>query len=561
MKKQLIFASLFMGFACPTLAQTEFPYAPVFGNLESDVTSLYGPRNPGKTGSLFHYGIDYSPASGSQDIGYAIRAAKAGTIESLDFSNGAGLKIQISYCQEADYTDGCTNVEVGEIDLSTIEYLHLLAAPTPISNMSRFEAELKDTAGTKIGSIRSEVIEGCRLMIIDEDNKPLRALADASCGKISANIDGNDVPLSINFNKGDILGAVGTTYKPNKTIGAHVHVQHERHGQNPLLGIEHNIATEGGPSPYSIAFPITTFDLTQNNYPKWFEVDISSDLFFDHDVVELRIGNDTQKFSLQGRESGRYTEAQVVKERRSGTQICRPEGLNGSQPYAQKTVCAKPWRPPITHLRKFFFPFNVSTLEAGQHKVYVKAHSVNHEYSEEKEFTIDVIKPGIFLKVYGTIPGWNRLPGNIEMRDLLESSPQLFRLYGANSCQEGEWGRPKHSLSVPSDATFYSVRGVLNMPSDGSPINRRPCSSFIASRATEEGLEIWATAAGKSWTISGFFTRESEYQVLYYSGDPKNNYEGAYCRVGYVFNNSGNTLTEAADFGRNCDLEGFGQMN
>lgn len=141
---------------------------------------------------------------------------------------------------------------------------------------------------------------------------------------------------------------------------------------------------------------------------------------------------------------------------------------------------------------------------------------------------------------------WSGLPATIQFSDIVPVSKTSFQISGnSQTCGTGERGSPLFSNSVPSDATFYAARTVINVPytSSGPGVNRRNCSSFIAikmipnpNNPAQQKARIWmnGTGRGQSFTGGGT-TRDWESQVRYDSGDPWTG-AGASCIGGTVAN-------------------------
>jgi hypothetical protein len=158
--------------------------------------------------------------------------------------------------------------------------------------------------------------------------------------------------------------------------------------------------------------------------------------------------------------------------------------------------------------------------------------------------------------------GWINMPAKIELLDLQSDifgrpyTPDTFRYYGTwnPSCQfddviTGERGMDtdtglKYSSTVDAkdgefDAKFYAAKSVRNLPvPEGTTINARPCSSFVAYRFVSVGeppnqvsyLKAWANGTG----IARVNKVEREYQFRYFSGNPENSWSDKLCKVGLV---------------------------
>ena len=161
---------------------------------------------------------------------------------------------------------------------------------------------------------------------------------------------------------------------------------------------------------------------------------------------------------------------------------------------------------------------------------------------------VSCAKPvAVVLNVKTTNAGWNGLPAQILLDDLAATTVAAFQVSGdpLNTCGSGERGGPIFSSTVDRTASFFSVATVQNLPTNigGPGVNRRPCSSFVATKSYAAGLpnQVWINATGRGQQFGGPVALDWEIQVRYSNGDPRGPTPGlgATCQVGVV-PNSGN---------------------
>lgn len=154
-------------------------------------------------------------------------------------------------------------------------------------------------------------------------------------------------------------------------------------------------------------------------------------------------------------------------------------------------------------------------------------------------FSIDIeeliLEPINHVKIkFGSIENeyFEGFPTTVELTQIGE--PQSY--FDGNACDER--GSPYFSNSVEEGAVFYPVVTVLGFPTPKASIrprpNRRNCSSFIAIK--DQGTEnekIWINATKRAWNTNGF---DWEYQIRYYSGDPKDRENTKSLQIGTVPN-------------------------
>ena len=158
--------------------------------------------------------------------------------------------------------------------------------------------------------------------------------------------------------------------------------------------------------------------------------------------------------------------------------------------------------------------------------------------------------PDVEFAITGTQAGWT-IPPITTLNGLYAVDRDLFKFSGTtgNSCG-GEKGLENgitysQSPRISQDAAFYNVTTVTNPPDGLGGWNRRPCSTFVASKMisdpsdpanlTKSKLRIWVNATSRREQFSPIaFDRET--QVRFDSGDPFSTTNGLptgyYCQAG-----------------------------
>jgi len=168
------------------------------------------------------------------------------------------------------------------------------------------------------------------------------------------------------------------------------------------------------------------------------------------------------------------------------------------------------------------------------------------------------------LAVSGTSPFG--LPASIQLSTIYRVPVARFQVVGdaGNNCSNtGERGGPIFSASVAAGSDFFgssTVSGFPNPPSSGPPINRRPCSSFIATTTDSNGnAKVWVSATGHGFSNNGLFISDWEYQVRYFSGTPPL-YADKSCTIGTIPNSNNYAPAANVTCSLSCNGALFGKL-
>ncbi len=158
------------------------------------------------------------------------------------------------------------------------------------------------------------------------------------------------------------------------------------------------------------------------------------------------------------------------------------------------------------------------------------------------------------------------LPASINLSSIYLVPVSNFQVAGdaGNNCLAtgGERGGPIFSASVPPGADFYGVSTVGGFPTPPAfpAVNRRPCSSFIATTTDADGnAKVWVNATARGFGISGGFTYDWEYQIRYFSGSPPT-YSDKRCTIGTVPNSGNFSAAGPVTCSVSCNGALFGKL-
>lgn len=187
------------------------------------VTSAYGPRNPGGAGSKFHKGIDYSQNDGSLDKGIMLQSRYKGSISVIETSNTTSKYISII---SSPYRHAYVHI----FDDSPLPIVIANSNITPYTKVVMAKVPKNTGIGTCGAIFFYKLYSGKEA--ID------KILAQPACSKATLTYGGRTVTAKTTVGTEEKIAPMGTSLPPNGTA-AHLHLQLNGGADSPFNLVDH----------------------------------------------------------------------------------------------------------------------------------------------------------------------------------------------------------------------------------------------------------------------------------------------------------------------------------
>lgn len=362
-------------YATPTIPPQNNPAAAAnYSKVAPDwqVSSVYGPRNPGSSGSKLHKGIDYNQQQGDGDLGVLLRARERGTITAL--------------------RQGWITIAGG---FFSFDYIHSFDTPT-VSNANTQLADYSKVALTKVKANAGKGTCGAVFFydIPTENNIPaklVKILTSVACSNYVEPNNGKQIKAQVYVEAEEPIAPMGKS----GTNNAHLHLQLNGGADNALTQITHSKATIADKKQFEVKLVQDTFtDKVLNAMTKGqgFAIQVTENSLvpvLDKIAVQDESGKELQTFSFGG---------QLLENPENVSESNIVPTLDLTKGSATPKIKPKSWGEMGTpRTMTFFVPYSqFATLADGKHTLSVTITTIDDEVVTEQ---LDFVKNPPFIKI------------------------------------------------------------------------------------------------------------------------------------------------------------------